>query len=461
MKRALPALALSFLLALFSCGDPAVPEVKPVIPVLPPPPAPEPQEPEPGTEDPKTLEINISDPYTDLSPGESMTLHCTLSGTEFDQAKSYNLLFNSSNPSVATVDGSGKVVAIARGSTVVRISEQESGAWTERKFYVVDLSPVKQAYSSGFKFTCGHTLYYKAVVQSWDFFDDYLYACQVCGSPHTLTFTRKPVHSQAPQAYMHLKYYGHGDNMFVERSSEGDWLWTPNYGTLESGSTNRYTDSQVLSRVKFTPGLTVQPSFSAHNYVLPGMKRIIAACDSDNGSLGIWCRDASGKAWFYVYDIEAVKSASAENIQLAYNVSYGSPVVTEKPIVKAVNLAKLTPLLKFQMPFNYVPQGYDWHHGKLWFFRGGGAEADQVEAGTAKNWATVYLINQQGKTIETAAVPWVDNLALLASEGLTDLGYFEAEGVKIKDGMLYLGFASKDAGASPERRVNIFKYPLD
>jgi hypothetical protein len=55
----------------------------------------------------------------------------------------------------------------------------------------------------------------------------------------------------------------------------------------------------------------------------------------------------------------------------------------------------------------------------------------------------------------------VDDLSLLKSEGLTDLGYFEAEGIKIKDGVLYIGFASRDAGSSPDRRVNIFKYPLD
>ena len=59
------------------------------------------------------------------------------------------------------------------------------------------------------------------------------------------------------------------------------------------------------------------------------------------------------------------------------------------------------------------------------------------------------------------SVPWVADLGLLASEGLTDLGYFEAEGIKVKEGILYIGFASKDAGSSPQRRVNIFKYPLD
>ena len=136
-------------------------------------------------------------------------------------------------------------------------------------------------------------------------------------------------------------------------------------------------------------------------------------------------------------------------------------MVTQKPIVRAVNLAKLTPQYKIKIPFNNVVQGFDWHHGKLWLFRGGGAEASAVEAGTGKNWATAYLVNKDGVTQSTVSVPWVADLALLKSEGLTNLGYFAAEGIKIKDGQLYLGFASKDAGSSPPRRVNIFKYSLD
>ena len=113
------------------------------------------------------------------------------------------------------------------------------------------------------------------------------------------------------------------------------------------------------------------------------------------------------------------------------------------------------------MPFNNVPQGYDWHHGKIWFLRGAAAEAEDVAAGTGKNWATAYLIDCTGKKLTTASVPWVDDLGLLAAQGLTDLGYFETEGIKIKDGVLYLGFASRDAGSSPARRVNIFQYSLD
>lgn len=445
---------------LASCVPSDEPEEPQEHPVLPQPPEPEP-EPELEPEPPRTLEISVTGEFVDLYPGETCTLGYSLGGGAYDPAKEYKVLFSSSKSEVATVDKNGLVTARKAGSTVIRVTEVDSEIYAERKLYVVNLNQVKQAYDKSRKFCCGHTLYYKAVVQSWDFFDDYMYACQVCGSPHTLSFTRKPVTSRDPQAYMHLKYYGHGDNIFVERCPDGDWLWVSNYGTLESGQTNRYADSQVLSRVRFREGVTFLPADADFNFVIPGMKRIIAAYDPDNGSIGIWCRDSGGKAWFYVYDLETIKTAPTENIQLSYSITYGSPAVTQKPIVKAVNLSKLTPLLSFRMPFNNVPQGYDWHHGKIWFFRGDGAEAEEREAGTNKNWATAYLVSTEGKTLVTVSVPWVDDIALLASEGITDLGYFEAEGIKVKDGELYLGFASKDAGSSPERRVNIFKYSLD
>ena len=457
MKKLLPALLAAVLMA--ACSPSADPE-EPGVPVQPLPPEPEP-EPEPGPEPPKTLEISISSPYLDLYPREKTTIKYTLSGNEFDPSKEYKVLYESSNLNIATIDHNGVVTARTPGSVVIRVTEIDSEIYAERKIYVVNLNQIKAAYDPERKFTCGDVLYYKSVVQSWDFFNDYLYACQVCGSPHTLSFTRKPVHAQNPRAYMHLKYYGHGDNIFVERADDGDWLWVSNYGTLESGQTNRYTDSQVLSRVRFTEGLTIQPAEANYNFVLPGMKRLIAAYDSDNRSVGIWCRNSSGKAWLYVYDIDTLKSAPTEIIQLSYNIEYGNPVVKEKPIIHAVNLAKLTPLLHFQMPMNNVPQGFDWHHGKIWYFSGNGAEADEVAAGTGQNWATAYLIDSEGKKLVTASVPWVTDLKLLASAGITDLGYFEPEGIKVKDGVLYIGFASKDAGSSPERRLNIFKYPLD
>ncbi len=454
MKR---LLSISFaVMMLAACGPETEPETPstPDVPVLPPPPE---TDPEPEA-DPL---IRFCGDWNDLFIGESTEASYELYGDGYDSSRQWTVSFSSSDPSVATVSQDGTVSAKGLGCSVISVSINGTQSKAERRYYVVNLSQINQPFSRDAIMVSGHTLYYKSVMQSWDFFDDFFYACQVCGSPHSLSYTRKPVYSQGPQSYMHLKYFGHGDNMFVERTSDGDWLWTSNYGTLEEDSSNRYTDSQVLSRVKFEAGRTMEPSSALDNYVLPGMKRLIAAYDPDNGSIGIWARDASGVAWFQVYDLETIKAAPKEAVSLPYIVTYGTQKTSYKPVVRACNLSKQAPLLKFKMPFNNVPQGYDWHHGKLWFFRGAGAEPEAVAAGTGKNWATAYLINSEGKLQISVKVPWVDNVALLASEGITDLGYFEAEGIKVKDGVLYLGYASKDAGGSPERRINIFKYPLD
>ena len=154
-----------------------------------------------------------------------------------------------------------------------------------------------------------------------------------------------------------------------------------------------------------------------------------------------------------------VKDAKPESVKLSFSRTYGAPAVTDTPTIQARDLSKLTPVYKFRMPFNYVPQGYDYHHNKIYFMRGDGAEEEERVAGTNKNWARVYYISPQtGKTLVQEDLPWVDDIAMLKSEGITDLGYFEPEGIKVKDGIIYFGFASKDAGKSPERRINIFKY---
>lgn len=444
------------LLLLASCGPEVEPEITPEeIPAPEPGPEPEP-EPDPGpAQDPA---LSFSSLWEDLYPGETTSAACELAGG--DPARSYKIIYTSSDTSVAVVTQDGTVVAKKAGSTLVKAAIEGTDISVQRTYYVMDLSQFKRPYGKDLVFVAGHTIYYKSVMQSWDFFDDWFYAGQVCGSPHTLTYTRKPVMTQNPQVYMHLKYYGHGDNMFVERAADGDYIWTSNYGTIEEGQTNRYTDSQVLSRVKFTPGSTLEPKDATDNYVIPGMKRIIAAYDADNGNVGIWCRDSKGTAWFYVFGMEDMKAAPKESLQLSYDRSYGSPAVTDRPTVHAANLSNVTPVFKFQMPFNNVPQGYDYHHNKILFQRGAGAEPEDVAAGTGKNWERLYFISvPKGKTLTQVDIPWVINLSLLSTEGFTDLGYFEPEGVKIKDGVVYVGFASKDAGSSPARRINIFKYP--
>lgn len=471
MKRILRIsfyMALS-LLWLASCEPKVTPDDPPEEeqPAPDPEPAPEPEpEPEPA------LSLLFTGIQEDLYPGESTSAACEIVTEETSSvtvaaapdivgSPSYTVVYSSSNPSVATVADDGTVLAKKAGSTVITATIEGTEVIAERNYYVTDLGILKQPYSKELIYFYGHTIYYKSVMQSWDFFDNWFYVCQVCGSPHTLTYTRKPVMEQSPQTYMHLKYFGHGDNMFVERTEGGDYIWTSNYGTLEAGETNRYAGSQVLSRVKFEPGRTMEPEQTTDNYVLPGMNRIIAAWDKENGNVGIWCRNSSGQAWFYVFPMDAMKELPVESIQLSFSRTYGNPQVTDRPTVRARNLSRLTPIYKFQMPFNNAPQGYDYHNNKIYLMRGAGVEPEDLEAGTGKNWARIYLISPDtAKTLVQVDVPWVQNVALLNSEGFTDGCYFEPEGIKLKDGFVYIGFASRDAGSSPARRVNLFKYKM-
>ena len=46
-----------------------------------------------------------------------------------------------------------------------------------------------------------------------------------------------------------------------------------------------------------------------------------------------------------------------------------------------------------------------------------------------------------------------------ASIGITSTGFMEAEGIKIRDGHLYIGFASRDAvNDGDRRRANVLCY---
>ena len=51
------------------------------------------------------------------------------------------------------------------------------------------------------------------------------------------------------------------------------------------------------------------------------------------------------------------------------------------------------------------------------------------------------------------------DLDALANLGITASGYMEAEGIKVRNGKLYLGFASRDSKTDGSKcRANIFQY---
>ena len=123
--------------------------------------------------------------------------------------------------------------------------------------------------------------------------------------------------------------------------------------------------------------------------------------------------------------------------------------------VKARDLRKLTPLGRFTNPgLEDVPsQGFDINDGKFYQAAGLGNNND----GQDESVAYLTIKNIHGEVIEpTTRIEAIRNMKALNLFGVTDTGYMEAEGVKVRQGTLYLGYASK--GSENKRYATILKY---
>lgn len=78
---------------------------------------------------------------------------------------------------------------------------------------------------------------------------------------------------------------------------------------------------------------------------------------------------------------------------------------------------------------------------------------------TGEAYMTVY--DFEGRIVQSRTkVRAVSDLKALTEAGITESGYIESEGVKIRRGKLFLGFASQSKKDGNRRRANIFQYEL-
>ena len=78
---------------------------------------------------------------------------------------------------------------------------------------------------------------------------------------------------------------------------------------------------------------------------------------------------------------------------------------------------------------------------------------------TGEAYMTVY--DFEGRIVlPRSKVQAISDLKALAEAGITESGYIESEGVKIRRGKLFLGFASQSKKDGNRRRANIFQYEL-
>lgn len=310
-----------------------------------------------------------------------------------------------------------------------------------------------------------------SIMQSMDVTDEgAIYYIQIAGSDvHQLHVLCGEPNENKPEDCMTLEYFGHGTNMAVEEAADGTYIWVGSHGN--KGSDGNYGGSQTVSRIKFESGKKVK--FAGGDiFHLNGARNIHPAVKPEKDLLCVQYpkNAASGSSrYFAVYKLSEAMKLPLVDIELD-DLKYGGgnaedDEATVGLTVQVKELSQLTPLYRFSVSDGGIGsvgkhafQGYDFDGQFVYYFEGDAN--DNKETKLSK--AYVSVLDKYGRLSGRKRVNSISDMKKLKEMGIADRGYMEAEGIKVKDGVFYLGFASRWInGNTDERRTNIFRYTND
>lgn len=261
-----------------------------------------------------------------------------------------------------------------------------------------------------------------------------------------------------PSEFMTLNFTGHGSNFTIEEDSDGRvWLWMDNYSS--KNSKGEYWGAQIISRFPVRKGSTLNPADAGENYYF-GESNISVAVDIEGDMLTILGISTGRIRTYRLSDLRALPVDDITLDAITYGGESSAPV-TEKtvtPVVKARDARNLTPLGDFSISRGKYEdgttiswQGFDIHGGLVYQAQGNG----HSDGTTSPGWVQIRKIDGT-PVIPLTPIKALEDLQALKDAGITDTGYMEPEGVKWRNGLVYLGFASKNS--NNERRGTIFNY---
>lgn len=241
---------------------------------------------------------------------------------------------------------------------------------------------------------------------------------------------------------MYLEYFGHGSNFTMENLAKDKYIWIGTWASKNKDGD--YWGDQIITRIKIEDGKTVKPWDCTENYYF-GEKNISCALDFENDLctiLGISTGDVR------TYKLSEMKALPVEDITLE-PVTYGGleapdAETTVTPTVKARDCRKLKPVGSFHTDRDkgISWQGFDVSRKYVYQARGNGNANDGKDP--SNGYVLIFKLNG-GKSQTATVVEAIRDINVLKELGLTDTGYMEPEGIKVRNGIMYCGYASKNS----------------
>lgn len=409
----------------------------------------------------------------EMNENENLDLRLVYRSSGRDYDKSNNLLnlkWRSENEKVVNVDQKGEVTAIGAGvvSVIAESVDNKILISTEVAVYNNLLSEkILQPLSDEIIYSKGVQLERNSVIQSFDIDSKGdIYYDQVGGNLAHKIFVLKGSPNQPFESLMEFWWHGHGTNIAVEEDGDDRYIWINSIGNKKSDG--EYGSNIAFSRVKYEPNKIVKSFEEGDTYYLPGKANIHPAIDQENDILAVTTSGGGDPLrYFYIYKLSEAKALPLTYEELP-KVKFGGeesdvPEQTVSYKLNIKNLNQLTPISSFSIGpaddkkelNSYDFQGFDIAEGRLYFHEGE-ANNNDVLSGVSNAFVTVFDYKTGRQISKRTRVTAIANINNLDEHGITSTGYMEAEGIKMKNGILYLGYASRSTDNI--RRANVLMY---
>lgn len=275
--------------------------------------------------------------------------------------------------------------------------------------------------------------------------------------------TTQTTSTVAPQ-YMTLNCFSHANNVSIEKSTQGKFVWSPNWGTRQSDGS--YDNPHVVSRFALQTGQELWNTDTEENYYF-GLKNTWPAFDFDADLMAV-----CDYSFFYIYKLSELRKLPDEEITLDFTVTYGGSIVnssgttvdtkipewTGKPKIRAKDCRKVTPLYK--VPFDYTKRGLHWQTYCIrgnWIYALLQADTKSAPDIIFDTYLECYRMDGKENHYKIRQ-EYMQNRQRILQFGWTDADYFycEPEGIKVMGRDMYILYSIRGNDSHPIRRPVIF-----
>ncbi len=277
---------------------------------------------------------------------------------------------------------------------------------------------------------------------------------------------------------MSLFHSGHGQGLSIEHTDTQDYVWVGSAGSLESATDQSkinkgFSSSQTLVRVPFEADKSYYPEDLEHYYLPPedGSSYYMGlepALDIKNNRFLLRAKKkGDSKTYIKIYNFKTFRDlpTASKKVTLANPVTTikdGKVVANQKLTLKVKDLSEksIKPIHQFAVT-NFPSQGVTIDNGIIYAVTNNSSpELSKPDGKYTHHFSiTVKLYSQAGKELASHTIqnsklndgylinkemdPIINQYDENGNLVYWNVGYFEPEGIRVRDGKLYLNISAK------------------